>query len=101
MAYADLVHQTQAQGDSYRADAWKHPLAAHGHDFHFAVFEYPYDNKPEQDLCMLAMQREMRLINVLLRKSTERLLAQQRAQRAATDASSRADPATGPVPTQP
>jgi hypothetical protein len=100
IAYADLVHQTQAQGDSYRADAWKHPVAAHGHDFHFAVFEYPYDNRPEQDLCMLAMQREMRLINVLLRKSTERLLARQRAQRAATVASSRADPTTGPVPTQ-
>jgi hypothetical protein len=48
--YADLVHQTQAQGDSYRADAWKHPIAAHGHDFHFAVFEYPYDNRPEQEL---------------------------------------------------
>lgn len=100
IAYADLVHQTQAQGDSYRADAWKHPVAAHGHDFHFAAFEYPYDNRPEQDLCMLAMQREMRLINVLLRKSTERLLARQRAQRAATVASSRVDPTTGTVPTQ-
>ncbi len=100
IAYADLVHQTQAQGDSYRADAWKHPVAAHGHDFHFAVFEYPYDNRPEQDLCMLAMQREMRLINVLLRKSTERLLARQRAQRAATVASSRVDPTTGTVPAQ-
>ena len=40
IAYADLVHQTQAQGDSYRADAWKRPVAAHGHDFHFAVHEY-------------------------------------------------------------
>jgi hypothetical protein len=49
---------------------------------------------------MLAMQREMRLINIFLRKSTERLLARQRAQRAATAASSRADPTTGPVPTQ-
>ena len=92
IAYADLVHQTQAQGDSYRADAWKRPVAAHGHDFHFAVFEYPYDNRPEQDLCMPAMKREMRLINVLLRKSTERLLARQRAQRAAAVASSRAIP---------
>jgi hypothetical protein len=98
IAYADLVHQTQAQGDSYRADAWNHPVAAHGHDFHFAVHEYHYDNRPEQDLCMLAMQREMRLINVL-RKSTERLLARQRAQRAATVAGSGTDPAAGPVPT--
>lgn len=100
VAYADLVHQTQAQGDSYRADAWKHPVAAHGHDFHFALFEYPYDNRPEQDLCMLAMKREMGLINVLLRKSTKRLLARQRAQRTATVASSRVDPTTGPVPNQ-
>ena len=98
IAYAELVHQTQAQGDSYRADAWNHPVAAHGHDFHFAVHEYHYDNRPEQDLCMLAMQREMRLINVL-RKSTERLLARQRAQRAATVAGSGTDPAAGPVPT--
>ena len=98
IAYAELVHQTQAQGDSYRADAWNHPVAAHGHDFHFAVHEYHYDNRPEQDLCMLAMQREMSLINVL-RKSTERLLARQRAQRAATVAGSGTDPAAGPVPT--
>ena len=96
IAYAELVHQTQAQGDSYRADAWNHPVAAHGHDFHFAVHEYHYDNRPEQDLCMLAMQREMRLINVL-RKSTERLLARQRAQRAATVAGAGADPTAGPV----
>jgi hypothetical protein len=33
-AYADLVRQTQAQGDSHRADAWKHPVATHGQDFH-------------------------------------------------------------------
>jgi hypothetical protein len=96
IAYAELVHQTQAQGDSYRADAWNHPVAAHGHDFHFAVHEYHYDNGPEQDLCMLAMQREMSLINVL-RKSTERLLARQRAQRAATVAGAGADPTAGPV----
>ena len=49
---------------------------------------------------MLAMKREMGLINVLLRKSTKRLLARQRAQRTATVASSRVDPTTGPVPNQ-
>jgi hypothetical protein len=99
IAYADLACQTQAQGDSHRADAWNHPAAASGLDFHFPVHEYRCDNGPELDLCMLAMQREMRLISVR-RKSTERLLAQQRAQRAATVASSRANPSNGPVPTQ-
>lgn len=102
IAYADLVRQTQVQADSYRADAWEHPVAAHGHDFHFAVHIYIYENRPEQDLCMLAMRREMNLINVLQRKSTERLLAEQRARRATTvTASSRADPTIGPVLSQP
>jgi hypothetical protein len=99
MAYVDLAYQTQAQGDGYRADAWQHAAAAQGLDFHFAEHVYRCDNRPERDLCLLAMQREMRLINVR-RKSTERLLARQRVQRAATVASSRADPTADPIPAQ-
>jgi hypothetical protein len=99
-AYDDLVRQTQAQADSYRADAWQHPVAAHGPDFHFAVHIYTYNNKPEHDLCMLAMKREIRLMNIFLRKSTERLIVRQRAQRVAAVASSRVGSTSGSVPTQ-
>jgi hypothetical protein len=83
-AFRDLVAQTGRQGGLYRAEAWAKPPV--GSDGNFDVKDrYIFDNEAERQLCLLAMRRELLLRNVFLRGSTKRLLAAQRAKRAAQE----------------
>jgi hypothetical protein len=80
IAYVDLVEQVRRFGGPYRNKAWQEPLVSDDKDM--PDVKYPYDTDDEMRLCLLAMRRELSLFGVLFRRSTRRLLAEQRQVRA-------------------
>ncbi|MGV9423722.1 hypothetical protein ACWDO7_05440 [Streptomyces sp. NPDC003656] len=79
-AYADLFLQTRRLGGPHRKEAWNAPPVATDAEMSGRVY-FPYDNEPEQELCLLAMRRELSPWGWLLRGPTRRKLNELRHRR--------------------
>jgi len=60
-AYGLLLKVTQARLSRYRDEAWMTAVMASDEEVPQSTLQYPYDNEAEWDLCILAMQRELKL----------------------------------------
>jgi hypothetical protein len=60
-AYGLLLKVTQARLSRYRDEAWKTAVMASDEEVPQSTLQYPYDNEAEWELCILAMQRELKL----------------------------------------
>ncbi|MGW5097198.1 hypothetical protein ACWEQ1_22305 [Streptomyces nodosus] len=79
-AYADLFRQTRRHGGPHRREAWNSPPVATDAEMSGRTY-FPYDNEPEQEICLLAMRRELSPWGWLLRGSTRRRLRRLRVER--------------------
>ncbi|MBL1085853.1 hypothetical protein JK359_28460 [Streptomyces actinomycinicus] len=70
-AYADLFRQTRRHGGPHRRQAWTAPPVASDPEMSGRAY-FPYDNDPEQAICLLAMRRELTPWGWLLRPHTRR-----------------------------
>ena len=76
-AYADLFRQTRRHGGPHRREAWNAPPVATDAEMSGRAY-FPYDNEPEQEICLLAMRRELSPWGWLLRRFTRRKLSRLR-----------------------
>jgi hypothetical protein len=80
-AYYDLFKQTSEFGGRYREEAWKARVISNDEEMS-SNFGYLYDNSREQELCLLAMRRQLSIWGFLSRRSVRRDLTRQRQVRA-------------------
>jgi hypothetical protein len=94
-AYMDLVSRTRRQGRQHLSNAWGGKVLERDAEMIGATAPVAWDIKPELDLCVLVMRRELGFLGFLSRPSTRRLLAELRQDRASHDADQAkgADPA--------
>ncbi|MBO8187899.1 hypothetical protein [Streptomyces spirodelae] len=83
MAYTDLVRETRRLGGPFRQSAWRASPAESDEQFDQEDPGYRYENQPELDLCLMAMQRELRPYGPFLRGATRRRVLAQRRRREA------------------
>ncbi|MEU6597262.1 hypothetical protein [Streptomyces flaveolus] len=70
-AYADLFQQTRRHAGPHRLEAWNTPPVATDQEMSGRAY-FPYDNQPEQEICLLAMRRELTAWGWLFRPHTHR-----------------------------
>ncbi|MEU4096400.1 hypothetical protein [Streptomyces sp. NPDC026673] len=88
MAYTDLVRETRRLGGPFRQSAWRTPPAQGDEAFDQEDPGYRYENQPELELCLMAMQRELRPYGPLLRRATRRRILSHRRRRAVSSRTS-------------
>src|SRR5438128_11565946 len=76
-AFVDLVDRTRRFAAQFREEAWRSPIMLTDEEMTFR-FGYTFDNKPELDLCVLAMRRELSLWGFALRWKSRRAVNQLR-----------------------
>lgn len=79
-AYGTLLDQSHRIGRRYRAEAWTRAPLTTDKEAHL-VGLYSFDNKPEWNLCMLVMRRELSVKGRCLRSDTLRRVANRRVAR--------------------
>ncbi|MGW8950268.1 hypothetical protein [Streptomyces sp. NPDC055709] len=77
MAYTNLVRETRRLGSPFRQSAWRIAPVQSDEEFDQEDPGYRYENQPELEMCITAMQRELRPYGRLLRGATRRRIATQ------------------------
>jgi hypothetical protein len=71
-AFGLLLEVTRAQLSRYRDEAWRTAVMAHDEEVPQSTLQYSYDNEAEWGLCIVAMQRELKLWGWAGRRDTLR-----------------------------
>ncbi len=71
-AYGLLASVTKDQVRAHRDEAWRTPVIAHDDQVPDSTTQYPYDNEPEWNLCVIAMRRELTFLGRMRRRGTIR-----------------------------
>jgi hypothetical protein len=73
-AYQLLIAKTAPTVQRYRVVAWQTLPIARDEDIPGSAFDIDYDNQTERELCLHLMQDELKLFNILHRRSMRRRL---------------------------
>jgi hypothetical protein len=87
-AYNDLVGQTRRLGVAHWRTAWREPLIETDGEMAGVRAEYAWDIRPELDLCLFAMRKELSFWSFAFRRAIRRSLSAQRQMRAKENATS-------------
>jgi hypothetical protein len=83
-SFIDLVDRTREFGAKFRMDAWESPVMIADADMNMR-FGYEYKNRPELDLCVVAMRRGLSFWGFALQWRTRRAMRGLRRARAEQD----------------
>jgi hypothetical protein len=84
-AHGTLLATTRRQLSNYRDQAWAVPVMSPDEEVLRSPLQYPYDNGPQWELCILAMRRELVLFSGLSRRDKIRRCAALSQSRAALE----------------